>query len=406
MQYILLVIAAVFLILNWLVSRDSLYPPLVLSVVWLVVAIAAVIQGDRFFPMSNLGFFSILLDLATFTFVGQTFLRKNRDTADPSRRLRWLGSAVWGGIAMSGLVLPVFLLRLRLLAEGTLGLSTYPAIRWTVNYGPSMGWPSRAEPLAEVTVALASFALARSPDKIHTRIAFAAAIAVAAGYVIPTGARSALFRVIVLAVVPMLLGRSGRWRKLSGALVLSVIMFALVGSALGKTGESFYDEVVYYAYAPVVAYGANPDLASVDSSTAISLRFFAESASRLGFNVPTTDTVLPYTNVPTPINIYTVFFPYFHDGGALGLVAALMLFALVTTKVYLAARRNTSGPGKVLAFSVLTYAMLMHFAVDQYFFLASLWVQYAVYYVALKEIGRLVTVHRQPKGIPSGIQRT
>ena len=96
------------------------------------------------------------------------------------------------------------------------------------------------------------------------------------------------------------------------------------------------------------------------------------AVNRIGFRVDVPPLVQEYAYVPYPINVYTVFHPYYRDFGYAGIAVAMLLIGYVHGMVY---RKAATGRSfYVVIYAMLLFPLFMQFFQDQYFTLLATWV--------------------------------
>ena len=98
--------------------------------------------------------------------------------------------------------------------------------------------------------------------------------------------------------------------------------------------------------------------------------FLKELVSVFGFRQDATPNLLPFVEVPLPVNVYTVFFPWYHDGGFVGVLFGFMVIGFVTMKLFLARYRSELS---MLVYSISLYPLVMMIFEEQYIRAYPLW---------------------------------
>lgn len=97
------------------------------------------------------------------------------------------------------------------------------------------------------------------------------------------------------------------------------------------------------------------------------------------FNIPPTPTSFPFVYTPLPTNIYTAYFPWFHDGGVFGVILGFVLFGF--TSMYLFKRRYTNQINLFL-YSISLYPLIMTIFDEQYIRAYPLWAMVFLNYIS------------------------
>ncbi|PYT03367.1 MAG: hypothetical protein DMF60_18625 [Acidobacteria bacterium] len=102
----------------------------------------------------------------------------------------------------------------------------------------------------------------------------------------------------------------------------------------------------------------------------------------LGFGTPYVPLVQPYVDIPMPMNVYTVYQPYFKDFGIGGI---LTLFPLGLAHGFLYRKATVRNPHAVYVFlfSLSLFPLSTQVFQDMYFSVLSTWIQYGAISVLL-----------------------
>ena len=94
--------------------------------------------------------------------------------------------------------------------------------------------------------------------------------------------------------------------------------------------------------------------------------------NRLGLDVNVVPLVREYTYVPYPINVYTVYQPYYLDFGYPGIILFMTLIGFIYGIVY---RKAVVGRSfYIILYGLLLFPLFMQFFQDQYVSLLTTWV--------------------------------
>lgn len=205
------------------------------------------------------------------------------------------------------------------------------------------------------------------------------------------GALTFLFgtTVIVLMKTPII-----RWRTLVAAIMLFCLLYSIPAVLLGKGGgtnlsieDNFWGIVgalQLYVFGGTVAFSEAFELGQGFPDYGM-FRFFFRVASWLGWPIIPPPLVMDYTATPRPINVQTIYAPYFWDFGYLGVIGIMIILGVACQFAYERAR-----VGNVLC--AVLYARiagcLMFTGANEMFFTGiSSWVQTVV--VSLIILGRI-----------------
>lgn len=119
-----------------------------------------------------------------------------------------------------------------------------------------------------------------------------------------------------------------------------LISFLLQYYRIGENGEganSVSAGLAAYIYLPIVALG-QIEPASSELLGMFTFRFFYAVTYAFGLNnSPPIQTILDYTYIPVPFNVYTVMQPFYSDFGVLGVLLGSFFYGLLFGVLYLKA---------------------------------------------------------------------
>jgi oligosaccharide repeat unit polymerase len=220
-----------------------------------------------------------------------------------------------------------------------------------------------------------------------------------------TFARTPIFTLIVGVLAILTLRGRIRRTKIVIVLLLALILSLGMGAALNKgpefgSGDSPIMAIVrnlatYYVGGPI-GFGQVMDVGELVGQKGISLRFFTQALNSLGAKIDIPSNVLGYAGGDIG-NVYTIYFAYWLDWGWLGIIIFSILAGLVSSTVYLLARRGNCIAGA--AFGLVMSSLLDSAAVDILFGSAIPWlligmVGWILFYVQLPHSERRVQTKR------------
>ncbi|WP_247536640.1 O-antigen polymerase [Ralstonia pseudosolanacearum] len=91
----------------------------------------------------------------------------------------------------------------------------------------------------------------------------------------------------------------------------------------------------------------------------------------LGVGGDASPLVLPFVETPLPGNVYTALYPWYHDGGVVGVVVGFFFIGLLNQYLYNGRRKSAS---LTFYYSLSAYALIMTIFQDQYIQAYPLWV--------------------------------
>ena len=141
----------------------------------------------------------------------------------------------------------------------------------------------------------------------------------------------------------------------------------------GPAANPFVAGVLQYFLMPMAAfdYLINADLPATWGI--LTFRTPLAIVKAIGAPITVPDLIQPFVKVPSAINVYTVFSPYYRDFGMAGVATFMLFFGALHGWVF--RQLKTGMPIIIVANALLFYALLMQFFQDQYFSLMSQWIQ-------------------------------
>lgn len=97
-----------------------------------------------------------------------------------------------------------------------------------------------------------------------------------------------------------------------------------------------------------------------------------EFFSLIGLNIPPKPVLLPFAEVPVYCNTYTILFPFFHDGGALGVSIGAFLLGVFHQGLYCKYKSSTN-PVWWYFYAISLYPLIMSIFEDAYFSSPGFW---------------------------------
>lgn len=113
--------------------------------------------------------------------------------------------------------------------------------------------------------------------------------------------------------------------------------------------------------------------------------FAKELLSGVGILIESTPNFLPFVETPLPTNVYTAIFPWYHDGGILGVFFGFCVMGFVSMFLF-EARYNSRM--NLFLYSISIYPLLMLIFEEQYLRAYTLWVLVLLLVAAVNVIDR------------------
>jgi len=227
-------------------------------------------------------------------------------------------------------------------------------------------------------------------------------IAVSLFYVyIGTGRTLGLF-LITSIIVPLIILRSirTRWLIITAGLIAALFIFIALMTAKGISSEatiaenfiSFTENLQSYTVAPLLALNKLIQSAPKIEFGNNMFRIIFAISNFIGLSDhPPVPLIRNFVFVPNPTNVYTVYDVYFRDFWYFGMIFP-PLFLLGHWWIY--RRAQVQGGRWIFIYASTVYALIMQFFQDQYFSLASSWIQLIAWYMLFVKSSTLITKNR------------
>lgn len=374
------------LILNCLRFRDLLYPPVILTAVWLSVVVLLILNGEAFNAVSDTTYWLVLggvFAFSTGSFVAVHKAHGIRQNAVRNYHMANLYSRLIYWIPIVGL--PFFVAKAYSIGGGNeFGIPDLQQLRYQISEVEGAEGYGALSYLATVSFVSAAIQTAIA-TRNDGRTPLLTSIGVGLVYAVLSTGRTYLIFLCCTCLGILLITRT---LKMTTGLILMLILFAGIfggiGLVMGKIGSQTGDLVeraanvweafAYYFLSPLPAFD---HFASANKSLSYGGDIFRSAlavASQLGFTVEVPPLIKEYAFVPKPTNVYTVHQPYYADFGVVGVLLAQFLFGLWHGFLY---RKATNGRLYfVFLYAIFLYPLLMQFFQDQYFSLLSTWIQF------------------------------
>lgn len=411
MIYMVVLMHAMLMYINYCVSRSLLYPPAAFTCLWAVMLSLLALSGNFFYPVSDYTLLIFTLGSLAFSmggFFSETSLinQCRRSCATYSyRRVAWLlDKTIWLLILM----IPFYFKRLHELSALSGVDDFWMGIRTQTSSGQkdSVGFG-----LFGYLIALANFssiaALSECIRASYSKRKTALIILLTFSYGMTTAARTGTITLLLSLICTLLL--YGKFKARTAFLFSASFLFLFSAPAilLGKGGnvdasfsenmEGVIHSLQIYTLAGLVAFDQtvlHPGSIPSNNST---FMFFFSLLKALGFDVKTVSPILDYTSTPVPTNVYSVYFPYYSDMGLIGLVCIMFVLGAALSFFY---RRAVSARPEFIVLYSLGFASLMLTCFVEAFFTAlSYWIQATIFSFVLYNMPSLGIVknrHRFP----------
>lgn len=141
--------------------------------------------------------------------------------------------------------------------------------------------------------------------------------------------------------------------------IAALLLLLHFGRSADSDTETISTMVGTYIYSPLIAM-SKLSVSSGGDSLEYTMRFFYAIMNKIGLSstVPV-ETILPYSDVPVPTNVYTVMQPFYQDLGLPGVVMGSLFYGIFFSVLYGSARRGN--PLSILAYALLSVSLLTSF---------------------------------------------
>lgn len=184
--------------------------------------------------------------------------------------------------------------------------------------------------------------------------------------------------------------------------LLFIVAFFAMAFFMGKGGvdNGVFENIMWnfkvYILAGIAAFNGyilsgQPDVPGL----LLIPNFLKDFLSAFGTIVESTPNVLPFVETPLPTNVYTALFPWYHDGGILGIVFGFGVIGFASTYLF-DARYNSRT--SLFLYSISLYPLIMMVFEEQYFRAYTLWVLALLLVVVVKVVEKfdIRKLSRQP----------
>lgn len=394
-------------------AYGTLFPGTIVPLIWLFILTTYAYVSDKFLEISNFTLFSIAI--GSFFFFFGCVVGKSSATAKSDKQTReyLLTSETTRNFfyAITALGLPFFVARtFAIAATGPFGsffidlriMLTDERIGDTNAFGiyayllPVMFISSAAE--------LIAFLTKDGRPTILDRIRLYLSIVIGITYVLLfTGRTYVLMFLTIQILTRVTVGGLSIYRATIAFLGIFLAAFSIFAIMLGKGGaseasfienfSSITETFISYLVGPTVAFSETTKNSSLCCSYGENLfRTLLALYSKIDASVQVPALIKEYTYTPDPVNVYTVFHPYYLDFGLLGIAIGMLTIGLIHGILY---KKQWDGTHWHIAYIISFYPIFMQFYQDQYFNLLSMWLQFFALISLFCLIERRISSSRQ-----------
>lgn len=397
----LIAVVGLVVLFNHLLAHDIRYPAVQQALVWLGTLALYAVARENFLALHDA--IMLLIGLGVISFTVGSFLAFKGLGGDavirhrvPQVRMQLLTSRQVGAVIILTLLAGGGAILYAQLATQYAATGPTRDLAFNLRYLSSVqGAPS--PPLMRVTAyalpllntvvgfSLIYFRVTRDRRVLPPLLlAFMAALLMS---VFSSGRGIVLFLLIEVGVIYAMTSARLRLRVILLALITFLGVFYLGASVLNNGADqsaSFLqnlprvlDALTSYLVGGMVALSVQLTFMRLDEGGANIFRTFYAVARALGYDVQVVSLVQPYTYIPNPINVYTMYLQYLKDFGFAGVIFFQLLFGALHTAFFMSYRRS-GRPLPLFWLSVLSFPLLTQSFTDGYFSLLSTWIQYFI----------------------------
>lgn len=392
-----------------LLTYGTLFPGTIVPFIWLFILTTYAYVSDNFLEISNLALF--ITAMGSFFFFFGCVVGKSSVTAQTAEKTRahLLTSEAARNFfyAITALGLPFFVARaFSIAAAGPFGsffidlriMLTDERIGDTNAFGiyayliPVMFISSAAE--------LIAFLIQKNQPTFLDRLRLYSSIAIGITYVLLfTGRTYVLMFLTVQILIRVTIGGLSIYRAMIIFLGIFLTAFSIFAIALGKGGateasyienfSSITETFFSYLVGPTVAFSETTKNSSLCCAYGENIfRTLLALYSKIDPSVQVPALIKEYTYTPAPVNVYTVFHPYYLDFGLPGIAIGMFFIGLAHGILY---KKQWDGAHWHIAYIISLYPILMQFYQDQYFNLLSMWLQFFAFITLLGLIDKRIS---------------
>lgn len=387
---------------NYLLHRDVMYPGFLQASLWFVAATLVVLFQGMFIPIADCVF--VLLAAGVVLFSMGAFLGSYDHTPYRTRNYIAEGTlpsryavGVLTVVVLVGLVLYVG--RVRYLGSSGPSNSFFVNLRYAVSVNHEetggIGGVQYFVMLAYVLAAVVILKRQGLPRPAVSRLLLGTTLLLGLVFgVLSSGRGPVLALMVVVLAIPAVLRLTSPAKTVTVLVLLSLLLFATVGLALGKGGtlgntlsenwSTMRESFLMYTVGSIPAFGTYLDNRGPDVELGLNtFRSIVALLQALGFQTTAAPLLQPYIDVPLSTNVYTIYQPYIADFGPFGAPAVLFVLGFIQAALYRRATVRNPHALFVFLFAVSLFPLVMQVFQDMYFSLLSMWLQYGTYAVLL-----------------------
>lgn len=335
MEYIYLGFFITFFFLFFILTSGKVdyFSPLSLHVVsWFFVFFIGLFVGNQFYPLTDHIFYCFMIWFFTLTlsfllmYFSQIKLEKIDYKYELKHQKTYIIFSIFACVVLIGEIFYVgmggpynFFLNLRL----SLFLEEYEGVRYT--FGPYF--------YLLMTPLFAISLMCHNASSLKKMTALWQII-----FIISTVGKLTILTTLLIFLVVKYAGIKKKLSIFYLSIFLTLFVIASFFLSVIRTSEesesySLIDMLGGYIFSPIIAFGELRNDSEIWGE--YTFRFFYAFTYKLGFNdIKPNETILDYVYIPTPINVYTGFQPFFQDFGVFGIFFCALFYSIFYSLLY------------------------------------------------------------------------
>jgi oligosaccharide repeat unit polymerase len=380
---------------NFKISANKAYPPLLYSLLWLLILLSFYLVKEfdviEIYPLSGEILAIFIAGSIIFSIGGivSTLLYFDSELSSHQRPVPYqleINKFFDTTLFLIPLVfLPAFLFRSWQIYDSSNISNFFVGLRTELVYGEENYGPLKY--LITFAVFNSTYRFALNSDTKSKKFKTIISLIIAIVYSIFSTSRTAFF-FLLLTILGLKIFRSQfKLRHLAffTLIILTIYMvFDLMLAKAGSIDDSLFDNLgsiqiifLQYLLGPLSAFDkflSEPSYLHYGENV---FRTLYAVLYNLGISsAPPTELIQEFIPVPFLTNVYTVYYTYIIDFGIIGAFIFIFLFGLIHSSLFYKAK--TGHPYYIYFYAILVHPLITSFFNDQYFSILSHWIQYFI----------------------------
>lgn len=382
-----LAILFVFIVLNYIRYKDALYPPVMQGTLWFLVIFLFILNQSSFVPLSNLMYFVIMIGVATFSIGSYLATFKYRvsikpvDIQERSYNKKLVELLFW--VSIVGL--PFFIYKAYSMGLDGLYESYFMNLRDALvgSERTSFGILSYLVTISFISAWMQLMVYFTKQNKVK----LALSLLIAMLYAFFTLGRTFFILLFIsFAGILLIMRKISFLRAGTYLIIIGMAVFVGMGFLLAKGADiqkdmtenisTILESFQLYLLGSLPAFDIDMHKDFFPDYGKNIFRTFLAIMNKLDSDVTVPSLIKEYDFVPSPINVYTIYQPYFRDFYYFGILGVQCVAGFWHGFLY---KKATEGkPYFIILYAVFLYPLFMQFFQDQYMSLLSQWIQFGL----------------------------